>query len=131
MEKKRCSYGGTCIDPMEVGCNLGFPLSACEHWQKAAMTDGDGEQGAQPAAGQTEAELALRLPWTGNSLGARDFQLVTSCAPATIIGVVGAYNSGKTTLLTLIYTLLQQGARLDSGIFAGSWTLTGWENLAA
>ncbi|HYT22578.1 MAG TPA: hypothetical protein VEW05_20405 [Candidatus Polarisedimenticolia bacterium] len=73
----------------------------------------------------------LHLPWTGNSLGTGDVELVTACNRTTVIGLVGPYNSGKTSLLTLIYLLVQRGEEASFAKFAGSWSLIGWENLAA
>jgi hypothetical protein len=48
-----------------------------------------------------------------------------------MVGVVGPYNSGKTSLLTLIYLLIQRGEQASFAKFAGSWSLIGWETLAA
>jgi len=135
----RCAYE-TCIDPEEIGCNRGFLLEDCEFWKKDIQASSDGGQIGERTALEPTAEAAsvaanghrlLRLPWTGNSLGLRDLELVTACNPATVIGVIGPFNSGKTTLLTLVYLLIQRGERLASGTFAGSLSLIGWENLAA
>jgi polynucleotide 5'-kinase involved in rRNA processing len=78
--------------------------------QDEAKTEGDTLSGV----GQEDGDRVLRLPLTGNSLGLRDLELVTACATATVVGVVGPFNSGKTTLLTLIYLFIQRGERLKT-----------------
>jgi hypothetical protein len=48
-----------------------------------------------------------------------------------VIGVVGPQNAGKTTLLGAWYLLLGRGlADLDGRLFAGSYSLSGWEAVA-
>lgn len=140
MTDKRCTYD-VCLDPEEIGCNRGFLLAECEYWQRREgneTSENDTRQGSsipgeleRNQSSSDKKDRLLRLPWTGNSLGLRDIELVTACRPATVVGVIGPFNSGKTTLLTLIYLLIQHGERLKSGIFAGSLSLGGWENLAA
>src|SRR5260370_18614240 len=49
---------------------------------------------------------------------------------ATVIGIVGPHNSGKTTLLAAWYLLLGQGHRVPHRLFAGSYTMNGWESIA-
>ena len=133
----QCTFEA-CVDPEDVGCNKGFLLEDCKYWKKAHSRSGgrakemsslDAE--ASDTASAQGGERLLRLPWSGNSLGLRDLELVTACAPAIVLGIVGPYNSGKTTLLTFIYLLLQRGEPLTVGTFAGSSSLVGWENLAA
>lgn len=140
MIARRCT-SLTCVDPEEVGCNRGCELHECEFWIKAqvpaiasaADADGDPARELLPvAAGKIDADdRVVRLPWTGNSLGRNDLPLVTACANTSLIGVVGPFNSGKTTLLTMMYLLVQRGETLRAGTFAGSLSLLGWENLAA
>lgn len=47
------------------------------------------------------------------------------------MGVLGAHDAGKTTLLTGTYLALHRGHRLADARFAGSRTLGAWESLAA
>ncbi|MGM5034951.1 TRAFAC clade GTPase domain-containing protein [Tardiphaga sp. 803_E3_N1_3] len=48
-----------------------------------------------------------------------------------VIGVIGPQNAGKTTLLAAWYMLLGRGlADLNGKLFAGSYTLSGWEAVA-
>jgi hypothetical protein len=130
----------TCLAPEEIGCNRGFEfLEDCPKWtggQRQESSSENNNPDPQAIQRETKSELLidgrqLRLPWTGNSLGLLDLELVTACNKTTLLGVVGPYNSGKTTLLTLIYLLIQRGEQSAIGIFAGSYSLIGWENLAA
>ncbi|MFV8750201.1 TRAFAC clade GTPase domain-containing protein [Nannocystaceae bacterium ST9] len=52
-------------------------------------------------------------------------------ARSIIIGVVGAHNAGKTTLLTGTYVMAQRGEQIANARFAGSRSLEAWESLAA
>src|SRR5258708_15531651 len=129
----------TCFDPDEQGCNMGHARSDCplgaEGIQtiRAAAETPENPDAHRPPGGQVDAdsERHLRLPWTGNSLGVRDLDLVAASNRTTMVGVVGPYNAGKTTLLTMIYLLLRRGEQLPAWRFGGSSTLIGWENLAA
>ena len=47
------------------------------------------------------------------------------------MGVLGAQNSGKTTLLTANYLQLLKGRKISDADFSGSRTLGAWESLAA
>lgn len=49
----------------------------------------------------------------------------------SLIGILGAHDAGKTTLLTGNYLELLRGKSLASARFAGSRTLQAWESLAA
>ena len=127
----------TCIDPEEIGCNRGHEfLEQCPHWDTGVSEvglDGDADTSKIGIASKTNENHTrqLHLPWTGNSLGLLDLELATACNQVTLVGVLGAYNAGKTSLLTLIYLLTQHGEQSAIGSCAGSLTLIGWENLAA
>ena len=134
---KKCGLE-TCIDPEEIGCNRGHEfLEECPHWDSNAdevRVEGDGDPSRVSVASQAATDnhtRQLHLPWNGNSLGLLDLELATACNQVILLGVIGAYNSGKTSLLTLLYLLMQHGEQSTIGSFAGSLTLVGWENLAA
>ena len=135
--ERKCELD-SCIDPKEIGCNRGFAfLEECVHWKNSCSHDGTGAVAAEQAVAPEPVEKSsqgserhVRLPWTGNALGLLDVELVTACNRTSLIGVVGPYNSGKTTLLTLLYLLVQRGEQAPSASFAGSLSLKGWENLA-
>ena len=128
----------TCVEPQEIGCNRGYEfLEDCPHWkggrQRVAPQIESADQSGQlegNLGAAEDGERRLHLPWTGNSLGVLDLELVTACNRTNLVGVIGPYNSGKTSLLTLIYLLIQHGEVPAKMRFAGSWSLIGWENLA-
>ena len=104
----------------EIVCNFGYDLEQCPHYKGVAAKEGE----------KDVREDSFLLPWSGNSFGTVDLQLIAGRSRPTLIGVVGAHNAGKTTLLTTLYLLLSQGRRPSGRRFAGSYTLGGWENLA-
>jgi hypothetical protein len=108
----------------EIACNMGYPdYRECPHFQ--------GQLGESESSGKAaEGESAYPLPWSGNSFGRVDLQIVSARSKPTIIGVIGSHNAGKTTLLTVMYLLLSRGRQFGDCRFAGSYTLGGWENLA-
>lgn len=55
---------------------------------------------------------------------------ITASTKIILIGIIGASNTGKTTFLTLLYCLLRHGEKIGDYSFAGSYTLTGWENIS-
>jgi hypothetical protein len=137
-ETRKCALP-TCIDPQEIGCNRGSEfLNDCPHWKEGSGVQANSANSQESSSMATVAKIEspdedrlLHLPWTGNSLGTGDIEIATACNRITMIGVVGPYNSGKTSLLALIYLLIQRGEQSDIAKFAGSWTLIGWEILAA
>jgi hypothetical protein len=52
-------------------------------------------------------------------------------AKRTIVGILGAHDVGKTTLLTANYLLLLRGHKIAAATFSGSRTLNAWEALAS
>jgi hypothetical protein len=104
----------------EIVCNFGYDLEECPNYKGVAAKEGEKEVSVD----------AFLLPWSSNSLGTVDLQFIAGRSKPVLIGVVGAYNAGKTTLLTTLYLLLSQGWRTTGRRFAGSYTLGGWENLA-
>jgi len=79
---------------------------------------------------EDSAEGDFLLPWSGNSFGTVDLQIVAARTKPKVIGVIGSYNAGKTTLLAVLYLLLSHGKQFGGCRFAGSYTIGGWENLA-
>jgi hypothetical protein len=121
---------GNCIKencyPEETGCNYEGceVLTDCPHYKSDQQATGDNAQ-------QTEAdEFFIRVPWTGNAMGLKDLEYLTSMNKVTIIGIMGVASAGKTTFLATLYSLLRQGATIGKFRFAGSLTLGGWENIA-
>ncbi len=118
---KACRHP-TCFVP-EIPCALGeLQTEACAEWRSSAGAGSAAD--APPQAGH------LGLPWTGNSFGLADLTFVAGRSSAKMVGVIGPESAGKTTLLAAWYLLLGRGSRPDGSSFAGSYTLSGWENIA-
>ena len=89
------------------------------------------------ATPETESDVAIpstpsaRVPWSGSALGLADMANLSPRGRTILIGVLGAHDAGKTTLLTGNYLQLLLGQSLANARFAGSRTLGAWESLAA
>lgn len=70
------------------------------------------------------------FPWTGRPLGTVDLRFISATQRPHIVGIAGAADAGKTTLLCLLFLNLYRGRLLGDFRFAGSFTLMGWENIA-
>ena len=110
-----------CFVP-DTGCALGHTdLSKCPNWRGATQTD----QASENISGE------VLLPWSGSAFGLADLGFVSGRMRPIVVGVVGPQNAGKTTLLGAWYLLLGRGlADLGGNVFAGSYTLSGWEAVA-
>jgi hypothetical protein len=91
------------------------------------------------SAGASEADapvpslspISARVTWSGNALGLADLANLVPRGRSILIGLLGAHDAGKTTLLTGNYLQLLRGKALAGAHFAGSRTLGAWESLAA
>jgi hypothetical protein len=111
----------TCFVP-DTGCDLGhISLADCPAWTSR-------NEAATEAPKASEHGL---LPWSGRALGLSDLVFLAGRARPFVVGVVGPYNAGKTTLLAAWYLLTGRGAvcKRDRQ-FAGSYSLAGWESVA-
>jgi len=80
----------------------------------------------------TEAPTITQpLPWGGNVFGLADLSYLASLARPKLVGIIGPHNAGKTTLLATIYLLLHRGNDVENSFFSRSFTLGGWEAIAA
>lgn len=119
---RRCSNPGCYVDDGE-SCALGkLRFHECSHWS----ADESKAEAAPPPA-QTSA----RVPWSGSALGLADLANLVPRGRSILIGVLGAHDAGKTTLLAGNYLQLLRGHTLADARFAGSRTLGAWESLAA
>ena len=110
--------------PGIASCQYGYPANEIH---KCKFYKPEKSQDVNFKIDQIAAQL---IPWGGVSLGQRDISDLAACRPLTMIGVIGLQNSGKTTLLTLLYCMLRQGNKIGNYRFAGSLTLPAWETLA-
>ncbi|WP_230597426.1 GTPase domain-containing protein [Rhodococcoides fascians] len=90
------------------------------------------EHYASPAEGVAvvEKEQGQILPWSGLALGLSDLFPVVSLGRPQVVGMVGAANSGKTTLLAAHWVCARRGIGDFGKKFAGSYTLSGWHQIA-
>jgi hypothetical protein len=95
----------------------------CQHWSPA-------DAAPEPATPTPSTEGA-GVPWSSSALGPDDLLLLTPRSRTIVVGVLGAHDAGKTTLLTAAYLHLLRGKSLANAHFAGSRTLGAWESLAA
>lgn len=113
--------------PEETGCNHeGGDIHECKYY-KAGTQSTTKDEAIQTV---TESEAFVRFPWTGNTFGLQDLIFLTTTTNVSVIGVAGVASAGKTTFLATLYCLLRQGQKIGDYQFAGSFTLTGWENIA-
>lgn len=107
----------------DTDCSLGeLDYRSCIHWR----TENDNEE--SPVQ---DEKFELRLPWTSMALGLTDIQFISGCSNPKIIGVIGAENAGKTSMLAAWYLMISKGVlhQIDRQ-FAGSYSLIGWEAIA-
>lgn len=105
----------------DIPCALGhINRDECNDWLKSD------DQAAQPKA----EPAVLPLPWSGYALGTKDIGRLASRGQPIVIGVVGAHDSGKTSLFSYFYLWLLRTGRFFEWDFAGSWTFGAWETIA-
>lgn len=117
---EKCSHA-TCFVP-DTGCDLGHTdLAKCPIWHGTKVSD----------AARDDTSGEMLMPWSGSAFGIADLGFVSGRGKPIVIGVVGPQNAGKTTLLAAWYLLLGRGlARTEDWLFAGSYSLSGWEAVA-
>ncbi|WP_427551893.1 TRAFAC clade GTPase domain-containing protein (plasmid) [Methylomonas sp. MS20] len=114
----------SCFAHKGESCALGeTDLAQCASWC-ATITDDESEEISTPTT-------TFRVPWSGSALGLADMANLNPRGRTILIGVLGAHDAGKTTLLTGNYLQLLRGQSLANAQFAGSRTLGAWEALAA
>lgn len=119
---KRCVQAA-CFAHEGETCHMGtMDIAECPHW-----SGGDARTEAPPSP----CPLSARVPWSGCALGLSDLANLTPRGRTLLVGVVGAHDAGKTTLLTGNYLALLRGRQVADARFAGSRTLQAWESLAA
>ena len=96
-------------------------LKDCKYYRKEASTE------SPPA----KTEPATEFPWTGSAFGLDDLEWLAARGRPTVWALVGAHNAGKTTFLAAAYIGLNRGMPLLDHNFVSSYTLGGWETLAA
>lgn len=119
----RCG-NSQCFAHEGEGCYLGEPNhTACVRWL--------GQTENMAATAPANNSQTTRVPWSGSALGLTDLAQLTPRGRHLLIGILGAHDAGKTTLLTACYLQLLRGQSIGEFSFAGSRTLGAWESLAA
>ncbi|WP_194822196.1 hypothetical protein [Micromonospora sp. S-DT3-3-22] len=95
-------------------------LQPCPHFAGAPDLEGDG----------IDRSEGRSLPWSGLALGLADLSAVAALGRPHLVGVVGAANAGKTTLLAAHWLAARRGVGDFGYRFAGSYTLIGWHQIA-
>jgi hypothetical protein len=121
--KRRCGNQDCFVHEGE-SCPLGaLPVEACQGWLACAELDDD--------MSHVEIEAAVNVPWSGAALGTNDLFNLFSRRRPVMIAVLGAHDTGKTTMLVGSYLSMMKGSTLGGASFSGSKTLEAWESLAA
>ncbi len=106
----------------DTSCHLG-EQTGCLHYERTGSTD---------ESSVVSLSDGLRLAWTGSAMGHTDVAYIAGKRKPFVIGVFGAENAGKTSLLGAWYLLVGKGLLGEAGWkFAGSRTLEGWEMVAS
>src|SRR5215210_4490082 len=99
----KCSREHCYVPEHGETCNEGYlDVNTCPHFRGSKAAKSANKQDSAAAGG-------FHFPWSGNSLGLNDFSFISGRSHPRIIGIVGPYNAGKTTLLTVQYLLLSRG----------------------
>ena len=124
MTFRRCANPHCNVHDGET-CVLGELIpESCGEWQSLP-------EEADPISEPTASTLEARVPWSGSALGLSDLMLLLPRSKHILVGVLGAHNGGKTTLLAANYLLMLQGRAMANAMFSGSRTLHAWESLAS
>lgn len=106
----------------DTACALGHAeRKDCDCWQRQ---EGENDEAADQDSTQTSD-----VPWNGYVLGTSDLTILSGRGQPVVIGLIGAPDSGKTSLLAYIYMWLLKYGKMGCWDFAGSWTLGGWESV--
>jgi hypothetical protein len=69
------------------------------------------------------------LGWTGEAFTTDELNVVAIRTTPILIGLVGKADAGKTTFLSMLYTLLLNGSKLKNFDFTGTKTILSWDEL--
>lgn len=115
----RCTHESCFPD---TTCALGhLDRAECEHWK--------GAEPVQDGEGVAVSAETSDIPWNGYVLGTSDLAIIGGRGRPTVVGLIGPPDSGKTSLLAFLYMWLLKHGSIGDWMFAGSWTLGGWESV--
>ncbi|EMS81740.1 TRAFAC clade GTPase domain-containing protein [Desulfotignum phosphitoxidans] len=121
----KCSNPNCFVHEGESCVDGHLNLTDCKHFRSG------GTESKTKAGPTTIIESAARVPWSGATLGLADLITLLPRSRSILVGVLGAHDAGKTTLLLGNYLNCLRGSSIAQGEFCGSWTLGAWEALAA
>jgi|HubBroStandDraft_5_1064220.scaffolds.fasta_scaffold02294_4 hypothetical protein len=123
--ERRCKHPD-CYVP-QTSCVMGNrDASSCEFW----VGGKDGNSDDPPPATEPTTDTTM-VPWSGLSMGLSDLGFLAARGAPGVVGVIGAHDAGKTTFLAALFLLMLRHGCTPQNSFAGSWTLSGWEQLAS
>lgn len=126
MTTQRCANPNCNVHDGET-CVLGELIpESCNEWKSTPLSIE-----SNSTSDTTSPPLEARVPWSGSALGLSDLILLLPRSKHILVGVLGAHNGGKTTLLAANYLLMLQGRAMADAMFSGSRTLHAWESLAS
>ena len=120
---ERCS-NPQCYAHEGESCYMGeINLDDCDCWK--------GKTQEKKSTSINIKDVSSRLPWSSAALGSSDIAHLNHQGNTTLVGVLGAANSGKTTFLMANYLRLLAGEKLSCGDVCSSFTLGAWESIAS
>jgi len=122
MSKYACSKMDCTVAVTEKCLLSHVPVETCPH---VGVSQADV---AEQMPEQPRPAFPTRLVYPGNELGLKQVSELLASRYGHLIGVLGAYGTGKTCLLCSLYLLASCGDLRPSRLFAGSMTLHGFES---
>jgi hypothetical protein len=112
-----------CFADDNTTCTLGYlKRGLCPEWKRIE----------NPTVTANSSSDEMLLPWSSLAMGESDLNFISGRIKPITVGIVGPESAGKTTILGSFYLLLGRGAlTTEDNVFSNSYTLTGWEAVAA
>jgi hypothetical protein len=137
MAKGTCQKAGCTIAETGI-CLLSHaaPETQCPNFQPVMVSEpSEGDTRLEAASSEPETPVPMpgdiaRQFHTGLELGTEDAAEIGRARYCHLIGVLGAWDAGKTCFLLSLYLMASRGALPHDYVFAGSLTLKGFEERA-
>lgn len=120
MGKYSCSVPDCTVAITEKCLLSHVPVESCPNVRTAGTTE---DTRTQPSSARATVTV-----YPGNELGLQQATALMSARYCSLVGVLGAFGTGKTCLLSSLYLLASRGDLRPSFLFAGSVTLPGFES---
>jgi hypothetical protein len=122
MSKYSCSKTDCTVAVTEKCLLSHVPVETCPN-VSVVEEDGADQELQQPQTG-----FPTILLHHGNEIGLQQISELSASRYGHLVGVLGAYGTGKTCLLSALYLLASAGDLRPTRLFAGSITLPGFES---